>query len=121
MAERAEHWEALHKCSDLPQHVLRNTWVAVSVMAAFVSWVLLNMREPKSCTSMHAWDRHPQAEVVTLQSRLETAEMQLADVTAALERLQSEHKRLQVGTCLPACAAALCMAGSVRGRGLLQS
>ena len=38
--------------------------------------------------------------MLPLQSRLETAEMQLADVTAALERLQSEHKRLQVGTCL---------------------
>ncbi len=70
----------------------------------------------------------PQAILLPLQSRLETAEMQLADVTAALERLQSEHKRLQVGTCLPrmcCCrkqrAAALSTAGNVRGCGLLQS
>ena len=65
------------------------------------------------------------AKLLPLQSRLETAEMQLADVTAALERLQSEHKRLQVGSCLPACAlqeaAGCCLVycSNVQGRGSL--
>ena len=98
-------WSTGRPCTLMPQHVFADTWVTVRVMATFGGWVLLDVARAQEL-HINACMVHPQAKVVPLQSRLETAEMQLADVTAALERLQSEHKRLQVGTCLPACAAA---------------
>lgn len=110
------------------------------MMATLGSWILLDVARAQELAlqcphvagsqQLHFTTHmgRPQAILLPLQSRLETAEMQLADVTAALERLQSEHKRLQVGTCLPrmcCCrkqrAAALSTAGNVRGCGLLQS